>query len=40
MLTVEVSEGFQISDPMPMIAAVARALTSMFSKDWIEVDLA
>jgi D-aspartate ligase len=33
MLTVEVNEGFQISDPMPMIADVTRLLTRMFPKD-------
>jgi predicted ATP-grasp superfamily ATP-dependent carboligase len=33
VLTVEVNEGFQISDPMPMIADVSRLLTRMFSKD-------
>jgi hypothetical protein len=33
MLTVEVNEGFKISDPMPMIADVTRLLTRMFPKD-------
>ena len=40
-MTVEFNEGFQIIDPMPMIADVARALTSMFPKDpRMEVDVA
>jgi hypothetical protein len=33
MLTVEVNEGFQITDPMPMIADVTQRLTRMFSQD-------
>ena len=33
MLTVDVNEGFQITDPMPMIADVTRLLKTMFRKD-------
>jgi predicted ATP-grasp superfamily ATP-dependent carboligase len=32
MLTVDVNEGFQISDPKPMVADAARLLTKAFSK--------